>query len=109
MGELLLCFGYGRRFLNPGLSLTKLVNPVDDGIRQHDRGDNLQRKRHPTLHGNNRNDRKADVDDGNQKARRARDLQPPRRAHAKSFHADERYGKQNEVSQRVENSAGVVE
>src|SRR5215213_3827 len=80
-----------------------------DDIRYHDCADNFQSERLKIFHVRNRNDGVTDVDQSDDEAGGARNLQPPRRFDAQRFHPKQRNGKQDKVGQRVEDSARVVD
>src|SRR6185503_1477817 len=91
------------------LSFSEDINRDADSVRYQHSSDDLESKRQRTSDFSNRNDSETNVNQGNYEARRTRDLEPPRRLHAKRLHAKQRYRKQNQIRERVENSAGVVD
>src|SRR3954453_4704289 len=84
-------------------SFSEDMNRDADSIRYQHCGDNLQRKQQRTSNFRNRNDRKANVNQSDDKTRRASELEPPRRSDAKRLHSKQRNRKQREVSDRVKN------
>src|SRR5215213_5732067 len=91
------------------LFLSDDINRDADSVRYQHCDDNLQRKRQGTSDFSDWNNRKANIDQSDNEARRTRDLEPPRRSDTKCFHPKQRNRKQNEVRQCVENAAGIVD
>src|SRR5262245_5631966 len=91
------------------LSFSEDINRDADRIRYQNRGDDLQREYKSISDFSNRYDRETDIDQGDDETRRARELEPPWRSDAERLHSKQRYRKQNEVRQRIENAAGVVD
>src|ERR1043165_9072379 len=85
------------------------IDPDADNISDHDRNDDLQSKRAKVFHIRNRNDRVTDVDQSNDEAGRTGNLEPPRRFNTKRFHSEKRNRKQDQVRQRVEDAAGIID
>src|ERR1043165_2866333 len=85
------------------------IDPDTDNNGQHDCNDDLQCKRAQVFHGRDWNDRVTDVDQSNDEAGRTGDLEPPWRFNTKRFHSEKRNRKQDQVRQRVEDAAGIVD
>src|SRR5215212_6049467 len=91
------------------LFLSDDINRDADSVRYQHCDDNLQRKREGTSDFSDWNNGKANINQSDDEARCTRDLEPPWRSDAKGLHPKQRNCKQNEVRQRVENAAGIVD